>query len=113
MIVLYAVLPAGMRVEPLQTGQMASAVAVIAAAPATHWARGRKITPLPDRTSIQSIRLDFVFSNPAESISVELPTKLAKGVAETLSQVVRSGNNPTPTSPGPSGARPKLRIVKS
>jgi hypothetical protein len=71
-----------------------------------------KINPLPDKTSIRSIRLDFLFSRESEPISVELYAKMAEHVGDAILQVLRSGNNRTPPIPRPSGGKPKLRIVK-
>jgi hypothetical protein len=68
---------------------------------------------LPDKKSIQLIRLDFHASKESESISAEISAKVAEHFAQAVLQVLRSGNIPPPSTRAPSGARPKLRIVKS
>lgn len=79
-------------------------------------AQVRKVTvvPLPDKRSVRSIRLDFACANQSEPIRLELPARLAKGVAEAIFEVLRAGNSPPPPSPVPEGRRkkPKLWIVK-
>jgi hypothetical protein len=72
------------------------------------------VVPLPDKRAVRSIRFDFVCSNPSEPIQLELPARLAKGVAEAIFELLRVGNNHPPPSPAPAGRRKKtkLSIVK-
>lgn len=72
------------------------------------------IIPLPDQTSLKSIRLDFSCATQSAPIQLELPASLAKGVAEAILEVLGTHNDPSPPIPSPSGAhgKPKLWIVK-
>jgi hypothetical protein len=71
------------------------------------------IVPLPDKKSIQSIRLDFSCASQSEPIPIELPAHLAKSVAEAILEVLDAGNSPSQPTRAPSCGRVKLRIVKT
>ncbi len=70
------------------------------------------IAPLPDKRSVQSIRLDFFCASQSEPISIELPARLAKGLGDAILEVLAAGNSRPPPTRAPSGGRPKLRIVR-
>jgi hypothetical protein len=70
------------------------------------------ISPLPDKKSVRSIRLDFFCASLSAPIQVELPAKLARGVAESLLEVLDAGSNRPQPSRARAGGKPKLRIVK-
>jgi hypothetical protein len=70
------------------------------------------ISPLPDKKSVQSIRLDFFCASLSVPIQVELPSKLARGVAESILEVLNAGSSPPQPSRARAGGKPKLRVVK-
>jgi hypothetical protein len=70
------------------------------------------INPLPDKKSVRSIRLDFFCAIQCEPIQVELPARLAKGVADAILEVLNAGKNPPRPSRARAVGKPKLRIVK-
>lgn len=73
------------------------------------------IKPVPDRTSVQSIRLHFLCANQSEPTVIEFPAREARFFADSLLEVLNAGGNtPTPSTRALSGARgkPKLRIVR-
>lgn len=74
----------------------------------------RKVTivPLPDKKSIQSIRLDFFCASQSEPIPIELPARLAKSLGDGILEVLGAGNTPSPATRARVGGKPKLRIVK-
>jgi hypothetical protein len=70
------------------------------------------INPLPDKKSVQLIRLDFFCASLSSPIQVELASKLARGVAESILEVLDVGNSPSPPSRARAVGPPKLRRVK-
>jgi hypothetical protein len=72
----------------------------------------KSITPLPDKKSIKSIRLDFFCASQSEPTPIELPARLAKSLCESILEVLDAGNTPPPPNLVPSGGRAKLTIVK-
>lgn len=71
------------------------------------------IKPLPDKTSVQSIRLDFLVSKESEPTLIQLQSKLARALAESILEVLGSDNAPIRPTRAPKGGRPTLKIVKS
>jgi hypothetical protein len=70
------------------------------------------ISPLPDKKSVQSIRLDFFCASLSAPIQFEFSSKMARGVAESILEVLNAGSNPAQPSRARAVGKPKLKIVK-
>lgn len=70
------------------------------------------ISPLPDKKSVQSIRLDFFCASQSSPIQIELPSKLARAAAKAILEVLGPDNNPPQSIRGRAAGKPKLKIVR-
>jgi hypothetical protein len=70
-----------------------------------------RFEPIANRTRVR-FRFDTGASSQYESISFEFSSAEALNFAQEVQLFLSPDKNPTPPSRAPSGARPKLRIVK-
>jgi hypothetical protein len=70
-----------------------------------------KIRAVLNKTRVR-LRFGTDDASQYESIEFELDAILALALSEEIRKLLPSGNTPVPPSRAPSGAGPKLRIVK-